>query len=75
MPNAKLSGNFGETPVIVLGRDADEFELIALRGDYAQSAFADGTGGSEENDAAFLWSGHSVQNPSEEGCPKGWVWF
>jgi hypothetical protein len=51
MPHVKLPGNFGQTPVIALGSDANQFEPVAVRRDHSQGTLADGTGRAEENDA------------------------
>jgi hypothetical protein len=47
--------------VVALRGDADEFQAIAMRGNHAQGAFTDGTGGAEEDDATFGRRWHRVE--------------
>jgi hypothetical protein len=49
--DAEFPGDLGETLVPTVGGDADQFEPVAVRGDDAQRALADGTGGAEEDNA------------------------
>ena len=60
-----LAADFRQPPVFAVRGDADQFEPVALGGDDAQRAFADGAGGAEEDDASF---GQSVFH-----CRRGFM--
>ena len=73
MRHAEIARDLRESGVVRAGGDADQIELVPVRGDDAQGALADGAGGAQEDDAlagAGRWFGHE----SWRRCRRGaWV--
>ena len=65
--HAEVAGDLGEPRVVGAGGDADELELVAVRGDDAQGVFADGAGGAEQDDA-FAGAGRRFGHESRRLC-------